>query len=209
MTEKQVDKSHYQFSKYVTKKRWISIWHQVEEVIKLKPTTLLEIGIGSGVFKIIASFYNISAKTVDIDHELNPDYVASATELPLKNNSFDCVCAFQMLEHLPYEQSLIAFSEMVRVAKKNIVISLPDSRKLYPFSFYIPLIGTRYIFIPRFRLKARVHIFYGQHYWEINKKGYPLKKIISDLSSTHIKLNKTFRVIENLDHRFFVFEKKQ
>ena len=146
-------------------------------------------------------------QTVDIDPELKPDYVASATDLPIENDSFDCVCAFQMLEHLPYDEALKAFGEMVRVSKKHIVISLPDARKLYPYSLHIPKLGVRHFFIPRPYFKPKVHQYDGEHYWEINKRHYPLNKIMKDFGSDDIKVLRTYRVKEQLYHRFFVFEK--
>ncbi len=222
MHNKQVDKTHYEFRKYMGKKRWISVWHQLDEVLSLNPSSILEIGPGPGVFKSMIELFleeipaqgdpNITngggkIQTVDIDPELKPDYVASATDLPLENNSFDCVCAFQMLEHLPYDEALKAFMEMVRVSKRHVVISLPDAMKLYPYSMYIPKLGVRHFFIPRPRLKPKEHQFNGEHHWEINRRGYPLKKIIQDFCSNDIGVLRTYRIREHLYHRFFVFEK--
>ena len=205
--EKQVDKSHYQFSSYIHKKRWLSMWHQLDEVLSLNPRTVLEIGPGPGLFKVLAVSLGVVVETLDIDPELTPDHVASATNLPFDDNSYDCVCAFQMLEHLPYEQSLQSFSEMVRVAKNHIVISLPDAKTLWPYSLHIPIIGTVMFHITKPRLRPRTHKFHGQHHWEINKKGYHLQKIIDDFTRHNVKMLKTYRVKMYPYHRFFVFVK--
>ena len=90
--EKQLDKSHYQFSKYVSKKRWAIIWHQIQEVVSLAPENILKIGPGPDIFKQILSHLGFSVDTVDVDPELKPDFVATAGQLPFKNNSYDCVC---------------------------------------------------------------------------------------------------------------------
>jgi ubiquinone/menaquinone biosynthesis C-methylase UbiE len=117
---KQVEKSHYDFEEYIDKNRWNSMWHQLDEVSNFKPDNILEVGPGPGVFKATANIvWEGKVKTLDIDPELNPDYVESVFDMPFDNNSFDVVCAFQMLEHLPYEKSLLAFKEMSRVAKKR------------------------------------------------------------------------------------------
>lgn len=129
MFEKQEDKSHYTFSNYIAKSRWNSFWHQIDEIQKLAPETVLELGPGPGIFKAIATHLGIKVETLDIDPELKPDHVASVTEMPFPDGSYDVVCAFQMLEHLPYNVSLKAFREMVRVSKHYVVISLPDAKK--------------------------------------------------------------------------------
>lgn len=208
MNQKQVDKHHYRFSKYVHKRRWISIYHQLDEVLALEPETVLELGPGPGLFKLLAGHFNIRVETVDLDPDLKPDYVASAEKLPMEKGSYDCVCAFQMLEHLPYEQSQQAFSEMVRVTKKNIVISLPDAKAMWVYSLHIPKVGRKIIHLPRPRFNKVEHKFDGEHYWEINKKGYSLQKIINDFTCERkVSLVKTYRVDEQPYHRFFVFEK--
>jgi hypothetical protein len=75
--QKQVNIDHYEFSKYVSKKRWISYWHQLDEIFKCKPINMLEIGVGSGIIKVLCDLFGVDIKTVDIDQDLKPDYVAS------------------------------------------------------------------------------------------------------------------------------------
>lgn len=207
--QKQVEPSHYKFSKYVTKQRWISIWHQLDEVIRLNPEKVLEIGPGPGLFKSSASVFGIKVETLDIDSELKPDHIASVFSLPFDDDSFDVVCAFQMLEHLPFENSKLAFSEMVRVSRKAVIISIPDSAKLWPISFTLPKFGLVYFLLPTPRLRPPTHLFDGEHYWEINKAGFSLKKIKNELiKSAPVILTKTFRIPENPYHHFFIFSKK-
>lgn len=209
---KQVDKSHYEFDHYVCKKRWMSIWHQIDEVIRLKPMNVLEIGPGPGLFKAIATVFGVDVETLDIDTELNPDHVASVFDLPFNDNSYSVVCAFQMLEHLLYDYSLKAFTEMVRVSKKYVIISLPDAKRLWRYLFYVPKIGEFNFYIPNVFSNNKEHFFDGEHYWEVNKKGYPLKKIIQDFlviaNAYELVLLKSYRVPEFPYHRFFVFAKK-
>jgi len=209
MRNKQANQSKYKFGKYMRKKRWLSLWHQVDEVLALGPSTVLELGIGPGFFKALMSHCGIPVTTVDIDPELNPDHLASATDLPFADDSYECVCAFQMLEHLPYEESCRAFSEMVRVAQKHIVISLPDAKKIRPLSIQYAKSERVIFLIPRPRISPRPHKFNGQHFWEINKKGYLLPKIIGDFTRHHkIRIVNTYRVKENPYHRFFIFKKE-
>lgn len=203
----QVSKNHYDFKNYVSKERWASFWHQFDEVIQLAPSSVLEIGVGAGIFKEMASNFGVDIETVDFDPELNPNYVASVTDLPFKDNVYDVVVAFQVLEHLPYDQFLIALNEMERVAARYIVISLPDAETLWRYAFHIPKIGVKSFYIKRPNIGPKEHKFNGEHYWEISKKGYPLSRITNDLKRQGLELIKTYRVPEYTYHRFFVLRK--
>jgi len=202
----QVNEGHYAFSRYMSKQRWASIWHQLDEIIKLDPERVLEIGPGAGVVKAMSKVFHLSIETLDIDPALGPDHLGSATALPFENNVFDVVCAFQMLEHLPYEKSLQAFEEMVRVSTRNVIISLPDAWRTWRYVAYVPKFGSYDFLLPRPQRKLPVHKFDGEHYWEINKSGYALNEVVKDLSR-YCQLKCTYRVQENPYHRFFVFQK--
>ena len=206
--QKQVDKSHYDFCKYMDKRRWASMWHQLDEVIKLNPQRVLEVGPGPGLFKAAASAMGVNVETLDLDPELKPDYLASVLEMPFADGSFDVVCAFQMLEHLPFSDSQLAFREMARIASKSVIISLPDAATRWPMSIHIPMIGAVRFSLPKPRLRSPEHTFDGEHYWEINKAGYALNKVISDFRhGVHLSLLRTYRVPENPYHRFFVYSR--
>lgn len=161
---------------------------------------------GTGMFKQMASSLGINVKTVDIDPDLNPDYVASVTDLPFSDNSFDVALAFQVLEHLSYEEFSVALQELKRITKDHIIISLPDAKTLWRYSFHIPKIGEKNIYIKKPIFKKPEHVFDGEHYWEISKKGYPLSRILNDFKACGLKLTKTYRVPENTYHRFFVLD---
>jgi 2-polyprenyl-3-methyl-5-hydroxy-6-metoxy-1,4-benzoquinol methylase len=202
---KQVERAHYAFRRYMDKRRWASIWHQLDEVIALAPADVLEIGPGAGLFKQAAAVYGVDVQTLDPDPELRPDHVGSATALPFADGRYDVVCAFQVLEHLPYERALAAFAEMVRVARRHVVISLPDARTAWPFAFHVPRWGVVRGLVPKPAFGLAEHRFDGEHHWEINKRGYALAKVVRDLSA-RCRLAKTYRVHELPNHRFFVFD---
>lgn len=208
--KKQVDKSHYRFSDYMTKQRWFSLWHQIDEVLKLGPKTVLEIGPGPGIFKGTISALGIKVETLDIDPELNPDHLGSILEMPFKDKAFDVVCAFQVLEHLPFEKSLLGFKEMVRVAREGVLISLPDARTLWPFSLHVPKVGVVRFSLPKPFLRRSNNRFNGEHYWEINRVGFNLPLVLETFKKVDPDFDfvRTFRVHENSYHRFFVFHRR-
>lgn len=206
MREKQIDKTNYNFSKYIHKRRFSSMWHQLDEILATQPDSVLEIGPGPGIFKILASIFGIKVETLDLDPELEPDHVGDIENMPFDDKKYDVVCAFQVLEHLPYDAALVALNEMVRVSRRYVIISLPDAKVVYRCSFQIPKIGEINLFIPKPTLRSKAHVFNGEHYWEINKKGYSLNKVIQDFSA-FCKIEKTYRVNENPYHRFFILRK--
>ena len=207
--QKQVDNSHYAFSKYMNKRRWASLWHQLDEVTKLDPERVLEVGPGPGLFKAAAGAIGIRVETLDLDPALKADYVASVFQMPFDDGAFDVVCAFQMLEHLPFEQSLKALREMARVCRNTILISLPDSAKLCSLTLGLPRIGSLHFSIPVPRPRVPVHMFDGQHHWELNKAGYRTEGVVRAFTeNAPVALVRTFRVPGNPYHRFIVLSKK-
>lgn len=102
--------------------------------------------------------------TFDIDSRLNPDVVGSALNIPLKDNSFDVVACYEVLEHLLYENFGRALSEIFRVSNSYAILSLPDVRRVYRLYVQIPemSIFKRLISLPR--IKSPIHKFDGEHY---------------------------------------------
>ncbi len=55
------------------------------------------------------------------------DYVlADLDHLPLKNNSFDCVAAFDVIEHLTKHQAKMLIENMEKISKNKIIILTPN-----------------------------------------------------------------------------------
>lgn len=203
---KQVDKEAYAFERYSHPGRWVSYYHQIKEVLRLDPKSILEIGSGDGVFKsYIKENTPIQYTNVDVADDLHPDVVGSVTELPFADASYDVVCAFEVLEHIPFEQFELALAEIARVSRGPVVLSLPHFGPPLQFLLKIPLLKEI-----RFSWKVpfhKEHVFNGQHYWEIGKKGYPAKDIRAVLGK-HFEVVKEFIPFENQYHHFFVLRKK-
>lgn len=80
-----------------------------------------------------------------------------------------------LAQHLVAE-AVKVFEEMVRVSKASVVISLPDAERVWRYSIYLPKYGNLNFLLPRPTLFKQENAFDGEHYWEINKKGFELKK---------------------------------
>lgn len=207
MQAEQVNKEHYEFEKYMSPARWASVWHQLREVRKFKPEKTLEIGPGPGTFKTLAQTFGMKIETVDLDKALNPDHVASATDLPFPQNSFDVTCAFQVLEHLPYDSAITALKELLRVSKKGVVISLPNAQPVWKIYLNVPLLPRIAKIINQPHHIPATHEFDGEHYWEIGKKEYELKRILRDIEQ-HALIISQSRIFDNPHHHFFIMQKR-
>lgn len=204
----QVDPTHYSFNSYMTKERWVSVWYQLYEILEQNPQHVLEIGPGPGILKKIGEVYGLRITTLDWDHSLNPDCVGNAEQLPIADASFDVVVSFQMLEHLPYKRALKVVGEIARVTKKAVIISLPDCRTRWMLSARLPIIGKLKWSITPPKLPKQ-HVFDGEHYWEIGKKGYQERQIVKDFEYRSLMLKDTYRVDANPYHHFFIFSAKK
>ncbi len=208
MTKKQVEKESYNFKKYCFEDRWFSYWHQINEVLTLNPKNVLEIGVGDKVFaNYLKSNTNIKYTSADIADDLNPDVVCSIDNLKFSDNGFDVVCAFEVLEHLPFEKFRQTLRELCRVSRNFVIISLPHWGRHFSIDIRLPLI-KRLRWQYKFGLLPIKHKFNGQHYWEIGKKEYPLKRIKREIKKAKFEIIKDYIAFNSPYHHFFVLKKK-
>jgi len=203
----QVKSNHYFNKSYDTKERFISYWHQVNEIVSLEPDSVIEIGIGSGFISKYLKERGINITTLDFDPNLNPDKVGSVLNIPFEDNSFEVVACYEVLEHLPFENFNKALAEIFRVSKSYAILSLPDVNRVYRVYVHFPKVGVFKRLIPLPRLKRPIHNFDGEHYWEIGKACYPLSKVVCEIQKSGFKIEKTYRLFEHPYHRFFVLKK--
>ncbi len=68
----QVEKEAYFSREYDTKARFCSYWHQIDEVLKLNPDRILEIGLGNGFVSEYLRSRDVHLVTIDSDSRLRP-----------------------------------------------------------------------------------------------------------------------------------------
>ena len=197
----------YKFEEYVDNDLWSSYFTQIKEVLATQSYSILEIGVGSGLPGfILKNYLGQNYESLDINPDLKPDYVGSVLALPFEDKKYDTVCCFEVLEHLPFEDFEKALAEIFRVAKKNVIISLPNASPVLKFQITrkikFKLINLQFLFRPR------KHKFNAIHYWEIDKIGFCAKKIIKLIKMNAEKngfwLERQFRLWENPYHHFFI-----
>ncbi len=203
--QKQVDAGEYAFDRYVSIDRWASYHHQLALIFAQAPCSVLEVGIGDGIVGDQLRHAGIAYTSVDFAADVHPDIVAPITEIPVPDASQDVVCAFEVLEHLPFEAFDTALGELARISKKTALISLPHFGPSVRIEIKVPLVS-------RIRLAIKMpwprkHVFNGQHYWEIGKRGFSQSRVRRALEK-HFIIEKEFVPFENQYHHFFALTKK-
>ncbi|MAG52584.1 MAG: methyltransferase type 11 [Nanoarchaeota archaeon] len=200
-------KKNYSYhNNYDKKIRWIQYHHQIDQVLKLSPKKVLEIGIGNKVVSDYLSKY-VNIKKFDINSNLSPNVVGSVENLSnhFKTNSFDVVLCSQVLEHLPFEKFDLCLKQIRDVSKKYVILSLPHAA--------IHIRGNISV-LKNFNLKLNLtiprpikHKFYLGHYWEIGKANYS-KKLIHKHLRKYFDIKSEYGMPEDPYYRFYILEKK-
>jgi len=208
MAVQQVNRGSYNFEKYCTLDRWSSYWYQIKEVLQVAPSSILEIGVGD---KVLANYLknntSIEYYSLDIAEDLQPDIIGDIENLKdVNNNSYDLVCAFEVLEHLPFEKFEIILDGLKRVSRKWVIISLPHWGRHFAIEIKLPFFDKI-----KWQYKCNLfpieHRFNSQHYWEIGKSGYNLKNVRQKIEESGFKIVKDYVAFESPYHHFFVLEK--
>ncbi len=197
----------YLNSSYNSKNRWVSYWHQISEALEISPSNILVVGKGSGIVDNAIkqlSGGEIKVVTLDIDKETAPDVVGDVTDLPFEDNSFDAAVCCQVLEHIPFDRFSTALSELRRVTKKRLVLSLPHKRKSIKISYALPNLGEKTLILKNPFTKKRCTS--KNHCWEIGR-GVSRRQTLLEIEK-RFEVEKEFLNEMSCEHRFFILKRK-
>jgi SAM-dependent methyltransferase len=202
---KQVPKDHYQFQTYTGFDRWASYFFQIREILAVDPSSMLEVGTGDGFLRrFIKGTTSVDYRSLDVAADLEPDIVGTVESIPLQDDAVDLTVAFEVLEHLPFDRFAPALREMRRVSRSHVFISLPHFGPRPKLAVKVP--GIREIRLAAKLPFPREHVFLGEHYWEIGKRGYPVRKVRAVLREM-FAIQKDFIPFETQYHHFFLLRK--
>lgn len=211
----QKKKEHYFKPKYNTWERFISYFYQINLISEFAAKSgkkILEIGKGNGLVSDYLKKSGFDVITYDFDASLSPDVVGDIREINLPENSFDIVTAFEILEHIPFDDAENVLENINKITKKYAIASLPYRSTSFEFVLKFP--GIRSIFKKDFiSFLIRIPLVFkgikssGQHYWEIDAKNHSLRSI-KRLFKRYYKLIRVIRPVLDNYRIFFVLEKK-
>lgn len=204
---KQINATHYDFQKYMHMSRWSCYYVQIKKILSLNPKTILEIGPGDGLLGWYMEKNSIAYTSADHADDISSNIKVNLgfEPLPFSDNSFDVVCAFQVLEHIPFDKVPYALSEVARVSAKHVLFDIPQFGLHIQFLFKFPLIKriAFHTLVPW----RKGHEFDGFHYWEVGKKNYSPARVRKYLLKYFI-VKEEFSIMENPKERFYLLEKK-
>ena len=162
--------------KLETREHWLSYWHQIklmEGHVKQKDS-LVEIGIGSGFTSNYLRSKKIDVLTIDIDKEKSPDIVSDVSSFKPDKN-YDHFCAFEVFEHMDFDEMESIIDNVKEKINKNIFISVPIFKKT-PISLELKIKSFwKSITIATPKTK----IIDPHHHWELNYKDYTEKRLLN------------------------------
>lgn len=137
---------------------------------------MLEVGPGSGVFRSYLANVGVQVSTLDIDETRKVDYLADITRLdetlPV-GLTFDAVCVFQVLEHLPFSEFEKCLAGLAARAAPHAFISLPYRGLRIRWSFWWGdhKFSLGHKFMEPWRAKP-----IPEHHWELGR-GHSARRI--------------------------------
>jgi SAM-dependent methyltransferase len=122
--------------------------------------SLLDLGCGNGLFlqrvrtlrPDITVLHGVDRSGAALERVSVPTTQASADSVPLPDRSFDCVTCLEVVEHLPIAVYERALGELARIARHQLLLSVPHEQDLTVGRVECP--ACRTLFNPDYHLRS-------------------------------------------------------
>jgi len=209
--KKQVKASRYLSLSKINMINMYNLYYEIKDTVKLLPNggDILHIGIGTDLLSPILKNFGFKVYTMDIIDELKPDYVGSIHELDnlIGNKVFDLIICSHVLEHIPYDLFENNLSQIQKHSKYSLIylpnsgIALGAELRLHPkwrkiFRWFMPIFKNK-------KIK-----FNGEHYWELDLKGFERDKVRNDILKYFNIINEYRNLYWDNSYNFILESKK-
>ncbi len=207
----QVDKNHYFKARYGDLRRFVSYFYQIDFIRNTGAKKILFIGVGDSlVSDYLRKISDIELTTFDIDPALNPDVVGDVKKLPFEKNEFDCVVAYEVLEHVPFEDFSQILSQLREITREWVVLFLPIRQIGFECILRFPFI-RKILNRPFLRILLTIPIKFpgsSHHHWVIDNKRFSIKKICQSIENYFNIIHKE-NIMLGSNQCFFMLSKKK
>lgn len=125
---------------------------KISELIPTDVTSILDVGCGNGIFlnflneqpRKYSRLHGVDRSLTALSFVKTEKSQARIENLPFDTNEFDLITCLEVLEHLPQLVFQQALSELSRVSKKYIIVSVPNKQDLQYGQIYCPNCFTRF-----------------------------------------------------------------
>ena len=180
---------------------WRLYWRQQKLMRELVAPgdRVLEIGVGTGFTANYLRSKGVLVTTLDIDADKQPDIVANIAQYDFPG-TYDAILAFEVFEHLPYDDFPPLLAKLARAAQRHVFLSLPRNRRLVAsLNVKLPKVKAR-----TFQWKVRRgEIVEPYHVWELDHNSITVESLERELVSHGFAI---VRQDESFDRRFYALE---
>ena len=184
---------------------WYRYFSIAKVFLEIKPKLVLEVGPGEGTLKNIFEKYVEKYQTMDLNKNLQPNYVSDVRKFNQKlSNSFDCVIIVDVLEHIIFNDLKKALENIFNYLEKDghALIAIPH-RASY-FLLMTPTYQPKVIRIPtgfcspgafyRRFIKRKIWID-PDHEWEIGDGKHTIKELEKIIREIGFKIEKREKLL--------------
>ena len=192
----------------------------MQTIRKTKVTSVLEVGPGEGFVARNMASLGITFDTLDFEGANNPTIQADFSKFDPTPyaGKYEMTCAFQVLEHFPFEDFPRLMEKLATLSSKYVLISLPYSCRGFRlrlrvhqgqsprwnkvYNFYRPTDKPNRKYRPEYMQEFP----WAVHYWEIGRKGFKLDHVLDTIAGTGLKVTSRFHG-PNPYHYYMLCEK--
>lgn len=210
--ESSLELSRYYNESYFREETFDSMVFQLVEIYKLKPKRILEVGIGNGFVSNFLRKAGFDVTTVDINPNLNPDFVGGFDELSsfFDKEQFDLVLCAEVLEHLPFETFENNVKNLVEMSSKYLFVTIPRAHKTFlNLKFNITIRAKIFRIV-----KWRPWIYFSVpkkkisnlHHWEVDHSQQTKISKIKQILDKYAQKIQVGVIRRNHYHQYFLYK---